>query len=80
VVVAPAAAREVTVVGLAALRVVAVVPGARLEPVAAGAVGAVVVADVSLVLTLELVVLSGGPAMANWPPRRNAGGPLWVSL
>jgi hypothetical protein len=64
VVVAPAARFVVTVVGLAvALRVVAVVLGAALEPVVAGCVAAVV-ADVSSV-TVELVVLLGGPAMAN---------------
>jgi len=28
----------------------------------------------------EVVVLPGGPATANCPPRRNDGGPLWVIL
>jgi hypothetical protein len=77
VVVTPAARAEVTVVGAAAaFRVVTVVLGA-LEAVVEGCVAAVV-ADVSVTTSVELVVLLGGPAMANWPPRRNDGGPLWV--
>ena len=39
---------------------------------------AAVVAVVSVPGALELVVLPGGPATANWPPRRNDGGPLCV--
>ena len=82
VVVAPAA-RDVTVLGLAPpdLRaVVAVVPDARLWAVVAGAVGAVVVEELSAVAAVELVVVLGGPAIANCPPFRKDGGPLWVIL
>lgn len=78
-VVVVALAAEVTVPGLAArgLRaVVAVVLDAAVVPGCAAAV----VADVSAVAAVELVVVLGGPAMANWPPFRKDGGPLWVSL
>ncbi|HEV7862875.1 MAG TPA: hypothetical protein VGR20_09250 [Acidimicrobiia bacterium] len=73
---------EVTVVELAApaLRVVAVVleePGGAVGP---GWVAGTVVAVVSAVAAVELVVAPGAPALANSPPRRNDGGPLWNSL
>ena len=45
--------------------------------VAPGGAGAAVVA-VSAAAAVELVVVLGGPAMANSPPFRNDGGPLWV--
>lgn len=83
VVAVPAAEREVTVVELARpLRraVVAVLLGAVAADVGVdgGAEAAAVVAVVSVPGALELVVLPGGPATANWPPRRNDGGPLCV--
>jgi hypothetical protein len=77
-VVVVAAARVVTVVGLAARAVVAVLeddPGTGFDGTAAAMVAVVVAAGSAV----ELVVL-GGPALANSPPRRNDGGPLCVSL
>jgi hypothetical protein len=75
---------DVAVVGPAepVLRaVVAVVLDDALEPGVPGWAAAAVVAVVSAVATVEVVVpLLGGPAVANWPPRRKEGGPLWVSL
>jgi hypothetical protein len=79
VVVVAAAALVVTVVELAALRVVPVVADDAVDPGTAMG-GAAVVPVVSAVGRPEVVVLLGGPAMANWPPRRNEGGPLWVIL
>jgi hypothetical protein len=58
--------------------VVAVVAGAAAPVVAVGAAAAVV-AVVSTAAAVELVV-PGAPALANWPPRRKDGGPMWVSL
>ena len=50
-------------------------------PVVPGwAAGAPVVAVVSAAADVAAVVLGGPPALANWPPRRNDGGPLWVNL
>jgi hypothetical protein len=69
-VVVVARAREVTVLGLGLRAVVAVV----LDAVVAG--GAVVVEEISAGAAVELVVVLGGPAMANWPPFRKDGGPL----
>jgi hypothetical protein len=77
-----AAERDVTVLGLAAPRARAVVAvllddaGAVLPGTAAGT-EVIVVSDVAAVM---LLVLVGGPATANWPPRRNDGGPLSSSL
>jgi hypothetical protein len=49
--------------------------------VAAGPVAAVVaVSPVVAVVASVDDVETGGPATANWPPRRNDGGPLCVSL
>jgi hypothetical protein len=82
VVVVTPPARAVAVVALAELdwrAVVAVVLGAGVEPVLSGG-AAVVVAVVSVAAAVELAVLVGGPAAANWPPRRKDGGPLWVSF
>jgi hypothetical protein len=71
--------REVAVVGL--LRaVVALLLETAAVVVVAGWLGAAVVVVVSAPRAVVLVVLLGAPAMANWPPRRNEGGPLWVSL
>jgi hypothetical protein len=75
-----ALAGDVVVLVLAdpALRaVVAVVLDAGAVP--PGWAGAGVVA-VSAAAAVELVVVLGGPAMANSPPFRNEGGPLWVIL
>lgn len=82
VVVVDAAARVVAVVELARPDLPAVVPVVADDTAAPGtaAGGATVVAVVSAVGTPDVVVLLGGPAMANWPPRRNEGGPLWVTL
>jgi hypothetical protein len=83
-VVAVAPARlEVAVVGLVTpgLRtVVEVVLDDAVVPVVPGWAAVAVVAVVSAVAGDELVVLLGPPAMANWPPRRKDGGPLWVRL
>jgi hypothetical protein len=80
VVVVAAAALVVSEVGALPVRVVAVVAddavGAGLTGWAAGTLDDVL----ATVSTLELVVLIGGPATANSPPRRKEGGPLWVSL
>jgi hypothetical protein len=73
----------VAVVGLAApgLRaVVAVVLDGAAGPVVPGWAAAPVVAVVSAGAAAVELVLLGGPATANWPPRRNEGGPLWVNL
>jgi hypothetical protein len=80
VVVAPAD-RVVTVLELAGpVRVVvAVVADDAVEP-GTPIGGAAVVTVVSGLGRLEVVVLPGGPATANCPPRRNDGGPLWVIL
>jgi hypothetical protein len=75
-----ALARDVVVLvpAAAAFRaVVAVVLDAG--AVAPGWAGAAVVA-VSAAAAVELVVVLGGPAMANSPPFRNEGGPFWVIL
>ncbi|HEU5449328.1 MAG TPA: hypothetical protein VFW57_09980, partial [Acidimicrobiia bacterium] len=81
VVVAPGA-RVVAVVELVCPGLRAVVPVVADDATEPGtaAGGAAVVAVVSGVGTPEVVVLFGAPAMANWPPRRNEGGPLWVIL
>ncbi|HKY76971.1 MAG TPA: hypothetical protein VJS45_12575, partial [Acidimicrobiia bacterium] len=82
VVVVAAAARVVAVVELACPDLPAVVPVVADDTAEPGtaAGGTAVVTVVSAVGTPEVVVLSGAPAMANWPPRRNDGGPLWVIL
>jgi hypothetical protein len=80
VVVAPAG-RVVTEVEVACPALAAVVPVVADDAADPGtaAGGAAVVAVVSAVGAPDVVVLSGGPAMANWPPRRNEGGPLCVT-
>jgi hypothetical protein len=78
-VVVVAAARVVTVVGLAVRAVVAVLeddPGMGFI----GTAAAMLVVVVAAGSAVELVVLLGGPAMAKLPPFRKDGGPLWVSL
>ena len=72
---------EVAVVTALAPRVAVVVVLDEAGPVAAGSVMTVVAGppDVSVVAPVDDVVL-GVPATANCPPRRNDGGPLWVSL
>jgi hypothetical protein len=73
---------DVTVVELAVIRVravVAVVAGAAVDTDVPGMAAVVTVVSTGAEVTL-VVVLSGAPAMANEPPRLNAGGPLWVSL
>jgi len=83
-VVGVAAGPEVAVVALtpatALWAVVAVLPGEAAGPVLAGRLAPVVEVVSGLAGAVEAVVLLGAPAMANWPPRRNDGGPLWVSL
>jgi hypothetical protein len=82
VVVVALADRVVTVVELAVPELRAVVPVVAEVAVAPGTAigGAAVVPVVSAVGATEVVVLPGGPATANWPPRRNDGGPFWVIL
>jgi hypothetical protein len=78
VVVVAAAARVVIVVELACPFLGAVVPVVADDATEPGtaAGGAAVVAVASAVGTPDVVVLFGGPAMANWPPFRKEGGPL----
>jgi len=67
--------------GVAALAAVVAVVLDDAGAVADGSAAAVVaVAPVVPVVASVDEVELGGPATANWPPRRNEGGPLWVSL